>query len=239
MSISTLSPLTSIVTFCMLHDISYQQNGGHSPLHIAAFNDHDVVVATLLKNGANVNQENSLGWTPLHNAAAKGNNAVVVVLLSNGADFNKVDNDGLSPLYFAAENGHDAVVASLIEKGADVNKGDIDGDRPIDVAKTQKIKDMLITLTEEKQEDQGQTAVPKVVDEAQWFRAAKKGKLALIKQGISDKIDVNCLDSGGRTALHWATFQGHLHLVEYLVIQHADVNIANVSANDAFDQYIL
>ena len=207
------------------------QDTGASPLGVAAFSGNMAVIAALLKNGADANQDSML--PPLHNAAKHGHDAVVDILLSYGANVNKVDYDGSSPLHCAAESGHDTVVTILIKMGADVNQVDHDGDRPIDVAKTQKIKDMLIALTEEKRE--GQAAVSKVVDEAQWFRAAKKGKLAVIQQGINDKIDVNCLDSTGRTALYWATENDHLLLVEYLLSQHADASIlSSVSANDIF-----
>ena len=214
----------------MLHDICSLQNLGSSPLINATYVANIPMVHVLLSNGANVNQANNDGQSPLHIAVFSGHDTVVSLLLSNEADINKVDNDGFSPLHYAAENGHEAVVASLIEKGADVNQVDHDGDRPIDVAKTQKIKDMLITLTEEKQESQ---AVPKAVDEAQWFRAAKKGKLALIQQGIIDKIDVNCRDNTGRTALYVATQRDHISVVEYLLTQGADVSIPTVSANVA------
>ena len=73
-----------------------------------------------------------------------------------------------------------------------------------------------------------------MVDESQWFQAAEKGDLAVIQKGINDKIDVNCRDSDGQTALWWAACKGHLQLVEYLITQHADLSIASVSnsAND-------
>ena len=214
----------------MLHDISFLQDVRVSPLINAVSSGNVAMSHALLSNGADPNQTNFGGMAPLHATIYRADDAVFSVLLSYGANINQLDNDGSSPLHYAAENGHEAVVASLIEKGADVNQVDHDGDRPIDVAKTQKIKDMLITLTEEKQESQ---AVPKAVDEAQWFRAAKKGKLALIQQGIIDKIDVNCRDNTGRTALYVATQRDHISVVEYLLTQGADVSIPTVSANVA------
>ena len=72
------------------------------------------------------------------------------------------------------------------------------------------------------------------MDESQWFQAAENGDLALIKKGINVKTDVNCRDSEGRTAMWWAAQEGHLQLVEYLVTQHADLSIADVSVNDVF-----
>ena len=108
------------------------------------------------------------------------------------------------------------------------------------MAKTEKIKNMLIAHVtkkqqqEEEEEEQqlqqlDQATALQAVDEAQWFRAAKEGDLAVIQQGISDKMDVNCRDSGGRTALYWATFYGHVELVVYLSSQHADLSISSVS----------
>ena len=205
------------------------------------------VVDVLLDKEANVNQANNDGWSSLHTAARDGHQAVVAVLLSKGANVNQATNDGSSPLHRAAFNGHGAVVAVLLSKGADVNQNKYDGQKPIDVAKTQKIKDILIAHFKKEQVEQelaeqpppqgeapsnGQ-AVPKVLDELQWFQAAEKGDLALIQQGINDKIDVNCQDSKGRTAVYWAAEKGHLRLVEYLISQQADLHIADVSGDDA------
>ena len=159
-------------------------------------------------------------------------------------DISSLQNYGWSPLHIAANNGKDAVVAVLLTNGANVNQADYNGQKPIDVASNQKIVDMLIAHTkkqqqEEQQQPPGQApsngqAVPKMVDESQWFQAAGKGDLALIQQGINDKIDVNCRDSEGCTAMYWAAQKGHLQLVEYLITQHADLSVANVGADDVF-----
>ena len=127
----------------------------------------------------------------------------------------------------------------LLDKGADFKQANIDGQKPVDVAKDQKIKDMLISIEEENQQQQHQQqqdqvpsnvhAAPKMVDESQWFQAAKDGNLAVIQQGINDKIDVNCQDSEqSRTALYWAVQNGHSLLVDYLIDQHADLSISTV-----------
>ena len=208
------------------------------------------MVALLLSHGADINQTDNDGWTPLHQAAVKGREAVVTVLLSFGANVNQAKNDGFVPLHFAAFNGHEAVVAALLDKGADADHAGISGQKPIDLAKTQKIKEMLIAHTKKKQEQvQGgeelalsqppngeavsnDHALPTMVDESRWFQAAEQGDLSLIQQGINDKIDVNCQDSKGRTAMYFAAGNGHLGLVEYLVTQHADLHIADVSGDD-------
>ena len=171
------------------------------------------------------------GFTPLLAAASNGYDAVLAVLLDNGANINQANNAGWFPLHLAVAMSHETVVAVLIDRGADVNQTNNDGDKPIDVAKTQKIKDMLIALTTKKQQEVGQQST--IMDESQWFRAAKEGDLVLIQQGINDnKIDVNCRDSEGSTAVCLAAWNGHLQLVEYLITQHADLSISSVRAND-------
>ena len=96
---------------------------------------------------------------------------------------------------------------------------------------------MLYALMKKQQQQQQQQQQPQQeqpVDESLWFPAASQGDLALIQQGINDKIDVNCRDSKGRTAVYCAAQEGHLQLVEYLITQHADLNIANVSGDEVF-----
>ena len=175
---------------------------------------------------------------------------MAVVLLSQKAVVNHANNNGQSPLYCAVGYGHEAVVSVLLSNGADVNQADNKGQKPIDVADTRKIKEMLFAHMKEKQEQQQDSAeqqpqppkdeappngqaVPTMVDESQWFQAAEQGDLSLIQQGIKDKIDVNCQDSKGRTAMYWAAEKGHLGLVEYLISQQAHLNIVeNVSSDD-------
>ena len=158
---------------------------------------------------------------------------MVTVLLSNGANVNHTNKEGHSPLLSAAMNGHEDVVAALLDNGADASHSNSDGKKPLDIAKTEKIKDMLIAHMKKQEEEQLQQSdlatAPNMVDEAQWFQAAKDGNLAVIQQGINNKIDVNLRDSKGLTALWWAARGDHSQLVDFLVKQHSDVNVAHVS----------
>ena len=166
-----------------------------------------------------------------------GHLPVIAILLMHGGEVNQANKDGASPLHLAAFYGHEEITTMFLEKGADVHLAGNNGQKPIDVAKTQKIKDILIAHVTKKQQQQeereqqpDQAASSKVMDEAQWFQAAKDGNLALIQQGINDKIDVNSRDNDGRTALFWAAHHNHVLLVEYLITQHADLSISTVCA---------
>ena len=130
------------------------------------------------------------------------------------------------------------MVAVLLSNGANVNQTNNKGEKPFDVASNQDIKSMLYALMkkqqQQQQQQQQQPQQEQPVDESLWFPAASQGDLALIQQGINDKIDVNCRDSKGRTAMYWAAQEGHLQLVEYLITQHADLSIADVSGDEVF-----
>ena len=48
--------------------VNSADEGEVSPLHVAAANGHEALVAALAGRGANLNQRTSAGWTPLHQA---------------------------------------------------------------------------------------------------------------------------------------------------------------------------
>ncbi|ETE74131.1 Ankyrin repeat domain-containing protein 29, partial [Ophiophagus hannah] len=58
------------------------------------------------------------------------------------------------------------------------------------------------------------------------FWAARKGNLALLQLLLnSGRVDVDCKDSLGSTALMVASYYGHKECVRELVLQGADINL--------------
>ncbi|XP_069816173.1 ankyrin repeat domain-containing protein 29 isoform X2 [Dendropsophus ebraccatus] len=58
------------------------------------------------------------------------------------------------------------------------------------------------------------------------FWAARKGNLALLQLLLnSGRVDVDCRDSTGSTALMVASYAGHVQCVRELVLQGADINL--------------
>ncbi|XP_056377724.1 ankyrin repeat domain-containing protein 29 isoform X3 [Hyla sarda] len=58
------------------------------------------------------------------------------------------------------------------------------------------------------------------------FWAARKGNLALLQLLLnSGRVDVDCRDSTGTTALMVASYAGHVQCVRELVLQGADINL--------------
>lgn len=93
--------------------------GSNSPLHIAAANENEHLVKSLLSHGANIDERNEDGETALIIAAIKGNNYIVGVLLDKGANFTYADQDEHTALYYAAEGGYNDITEKLLIAGAE------------------------------------------------------------------------------------------------------------------------
>lgn len=78
-------------------------------------------IASLIRDGADVDSLRSDGMTPLMRAAYHGHRDAVRLLLDAGADPNKTAHDGASALFWACVRGHDAIAKLLLVAGADVN----------------------------------------------------------------------------------------------------------------------
>ena len=104
-------------------DVNQQDNGGWTPLHLAALRGRKAVTLKLIEVGARVNQQDNNGETALHVAAFWGHEAVVLIFIQAGADVNQANNRGETALHWAARNGgHEKTIRVLIEAGADINQ---------------------------------------------------------------------------------------------------------------------
>ncbi|XP_075432458.1 ankyrin repeat domain-containing protein 27 isoform X2 [Ascaphus truei] len=100
---------------------------GFTLLHISALQGHSVLVALLLKHGANVDAKNENGALPLHLACHKGHLEVVKCLIESSTGRNKKDILGNTPIIYACMGDHLAVAALLLEHGASVNLPNVKG----------------------------------------------------------------------------------------------------------------
>lgn len=91
---------------------------------IAAYKGHAHVVDTLLKNGANPNEQALCGATALHYAAECGHLEVCRLLLDHGARMQKNEH-GLTPVLQAAERTHEAVVEMFISRPGLMTKEEV------------------------------------------------------------------------------------------------------------------
>lgn len=94
----------------------------------------DSALATLKKNGGNIDAKNTFGSTALHIAVWRNHVPIVRRLLAAGADSNVRDGEsGWSSLHRALHFGHLAVAGVLIESGASLTLEDSKAQTPIDL----------------------------------------------------------------------------------------------------------
>jgi cytohesin len=97
------------------------EDGGASPLYVAATWNQPEVAAFLLEQGADVNAKTDSGNTPMFIAASEDNWNIAVLLLANKADVNARNTDGETPLHWSAIGDGKAVAKLLLAANADVN----------------------------------------------------------------------------------------------------------------------
>lgn len=128
-------------------DVNFVKDGV-SPLWIACWTGSVGVVRALLEKGADVNLGRAGdSSTPLWIASWKGHLAVVSDLLEAGADQTLTAEDQTTPLWVASANGHPKVVKALLRaRGAEyvINARDKEGLTPLKVAKTERVRELLL-----------------------------------------------------------------------------------------------
>lgn len=159
--------------------------------------------------------------------------------IAAGAEIDGEDEDGHTPLMSAAWGGHLDIVKLLIEKGADPNRW-AQGDNPLsravagghreiyDYLRAIVSKDILESVTEEElvqsEKRRGREANS---DVEEFISAAMMAKSDDAKAALDAGIDVNAIGSKGMTALHYASFYGHMRVINLLLEYGADVNAPN------------
>ncbi|OIT18679.1 PREDICTED: uncharacterized protein LOC109222443 [Nicotiana attenuata] len=122
-----------------------------------------------------------------------------------------------SLLKYAAKNGNSYCISALIEAGADVNRRDSDGISAMSLAVKSGNLDSIQVLIES-----GYT-IENSVDRF-LHDAASTDRVDLMEilcLGYAD-IDLNSIDSQGRSAIHIAAIHGHVEVLQFLVSVGSD-----------------
>jgi ankyrin repeat protein len=189
-------------------DITMRPSGaGRTALMEAAVNNRGAMVELLVKEGANVNlQESESGFSALHFASGFNATRIIIILLENGADPNVQAENGWTPLHNAARYGHIGASQALIYGGAEVDMPDNEGLTPIMVlikrGNTLEIRRYLTSL-----------------------------RVSLLKSGA----DPNRQDYNGNTALHHAVMANLRDAIPLLINYGASVNVKNNDGQTPLD----
>src|SRR5947207_14150400 len=184
---------------------------GATPLWTAGLNASAAMVRRLLDAGANPNAALLAGETPLMVAARTGNPAVVEMLVASGANPNARGARGQTALMWAVAQKHPAVVSVLLTHGADIN------------ARSDTWSQVMAVPPHGLPEYN--RAIPHGGETAFMF-AARVGDLSSAKLLLAAGANVNDADAWGVSALVLAAHSGYRELVDFLLENGADPNIA-------------
>jgi ankyrin repeat protein len=194
------------------------------PLHLAVGTDRFDCVKLLLENGADHSPKDELGRTPLHYAVEYGLLSMTKYLLDQGAS-----PDGLPdikspyPLAVAARARQPEIAQLLVDKGATVDCRDANLSTPFIIAAWWgSLRVMRILVKHGAAFD----AVDKGGDQAIAFAADGNPKyendyINIISFLLGCGADIDHADSKGWTALHFATIEGKINTVRFLLEQGA------------------
>src|SRR5712692_9069739 len=217
---------------------------GSTALHWASYRDDVESAGLLLRAGAKVNAANDLGVTPLWTASLNGSEAMVRRLLEAGANPNAALLLGETPVMVASRSGKSAVVEQLIAKGANVNARAARGQTALMWAVAQKHADVVKVLIAHGANIHARSdvwsevmavsphghldynrAIPHGGDTALMF-AARVGDFASAQLLVAAGANVNDADAWGVSATAMAAHAGYGELLEFLLENGADPNVA-------------
>jgi serine/threonine-protein phosphatase 6 regulatory ankyrin repeat subunit B len=206
---------------------------GTSCLHIAARNGHPRLVELFLERGIEIDTPSDLGWTAMHFASVANEIGIILLLIANGAKMEATTRDGATPLHLAASHGSQDVVLKLLEMGVNINIVDTTSIMtPLHYAASRGQLDTLGILLMNK-------ANPKAQDNTDWTplhyiagkaEAGDEKWVSCARLLLAEDIDLEAIETSGRTVLHLASSNGADEIVQ-LLLQHG----ANIHAESCIE----
>ncbi|XP_051532559.1 serine/threonine-protein phosphatase 6 regulatory ankyrin repeat subunit C-like isoform X2 [Myxocyprinus asiaticus] len=184
----------------------------YTPLHTAAKHGQELLVSTLMSNGADAARQDINGMCPLHLAVLYGFSDCCHKLLSSaGFDINSPDSQGRtclhiaasvgSALHYASVNGWYLCTVALVKAGVDVNEVDVNGCSALHYA--------AATQTSHRAEQNCPDSVSMGDNDEE--------TLWCLEFLLDNAADPALRDSKGFSAVHYAAAHGNKHNLKLLL----------------------
>ncbi|KAJ6152950.1 hypothetical protein N7497_007269 [Penicillium chrysogenum] len=207
-------------------NVNAQDNSlGLSPLHCAALQGNDDMVAFLLDMGAKENAVTADGRTALHLATERGHRKCIKLLFAHHADSKIADRNGATCLHVAVGTAMDeATIPLLVKHKVDLNfQNTQTGNTALHLAVEWKRPRIILFLLEKGAKidvgnNEGLTPLQ---------LAANTDNCEAISLLLQRCAYVEARSLAGPTALQYAAWKGHWTAFDLLVIGGADINVWN------------
>ncbi|UOG33430.1 ankyrin repeat domain-containing protein [Leptospira noguchii] len=220
---------------------SYEGDGDHNALSLAAYLKQPEMVEYLIQKGARVNDRTKGGRIALHNAVWQYDKRSVELLLEAGSDIHAADQSNWTPIWLTS-NWEPFI--SLIERGAKVEGRDKEGETLLNkialatasfsqedgMKMLVKLIELGLKVSDEKPDSDGETLLMKTIE-----RTSDKNKNQIAYWLIEQGINPLHVSHAGCTALHYACQSGDLDMVKTLVSLGADVNAVITQDGSGFE----
>jgi ankyrin repeat protein len=199
-----------------------------STLHAAALCGHVSILQT--RHITEITAwRNVRGRTLTHVTAAAGRIAALlwVVQATRKSQLNTLDLEGNSPITVSALEGSTSGIQLLIEARALVDGASVHGMSPLCFAAAGGHANIAYMLLEAEADVEFHSTYMYVRGRRPLHIAAREGHDTVAGLLLVQSADVRAVAGNGLTTLNHAIAGDHLHTIEYLITQEADVNQAN------------
>ena len=176
---------------------------GHQPIsnrnfiEVAASGNLEEL-SSLISRGNDVDVCDRSGRTALHLASAEGHTALVKLLVKSGCSLNVKDQWGNEPLRDAILNGHVAVKEFLVQAGAILSR---DLKSELETKLLQQVRNGDLNSVKNLVECGISLFSTDYVGKSPLHIAVEDGNLQIVAYLLTKNVDLNQIDSFGRTAL--------------------------------------
>lgn len=204
-------------------DINAKDHHGETPLQLQLCSPlrNPDLIANLIAEGADINIQ--MYKLPLLSFAADCKlDKVVDALIARKVNVNEIDRYGETPLHHACTHGSVSIATALLQNGAMIDAKNHDGKTPLQKAlEASSTNDELPVMLIKK----GAGINFKIWQRSLLSECAKYNLINASEALIARKVDINEQDGDRKTALHYASERGNSEMIQFLVLNGANVNI--------------